>query len=280
MIKMIRCLVLIFVSCFVVPWSSYAKENVKQASHPVMKVLSVQREDVTDAQLAELEKIPLESIWGKLKNLGYNNYFAGLKATQPGKRVVGRALTIRYLPRRPDLESALKTLADQGDWSMHFHVRAAEEGRPGDVIVADMGGGIKEGVFFGDIAALGAQKAGVRGAVIYGASRDLAELQKMNDFSVFAVGFDPSSAAQRGVDWNVPIRIGDAVVLPGDIVVAEEEAVLFFPPELAGEIIESSKKTMKKEEFERKLVEEKEYRFRDIKTMSPEVRKRMEKDAK
>ena len=87
-------------------------------------------------------------------------------ATRPNERLVGRALTIRYLPRRPDLVEAMQTLAREGDWPVAYNVRAGEEARPGDVLVVDLGGGIADGIFFGDISALAAQVNGARGAVL------------------------------------------------------------------------------------------------------------------
>ena len=243
---------------------------------PVMEVLKAKRTPVTDAQLDELKKFPLEAIWGVLRGLGYNNYFPGLKATRPEARLVGRALTIRYLPRRPDVVEAMGVLAKEGDWPEPYHVRAAEEAKPGDVLVVDLGGALTEGVFFGDISALGAQMAGARGAVLYGSTRDLGELREMKDFPVFAVGFDPSGATQIGVDWNVPIRVGGATVLPGDVVVVEEEAALFFPPQLAAEVIKGATQIVKQENYERAVARQRQYRFRDVYPLNPELRKKFE----
>lgn len=248
--------------------------------HPVMEVLKAQRTPVTDEQMEELKQMPLEAIWGALKGRGYNSYYSCLQATQPEARLVGRALTIRYLPRRPDLDEAMRTLAKEGDWPEYYNVRAAEEAKPGDVLVVDLGGEITDGVFFGDVSALGAQVAGARGAVLFGSTRDLAELKEMKGFPVFSAGFDPNVATQVGVDWNVPIRVGTATVLPGDVVVAEEEAILFFPPQLAAEVIKEAKQLVKQEEYERSLVRQKKYRFRDVYPLNPELRKKFEAEQK
>jgi len=248
--------------------------------HPVMEVLKAKHAPATDEQLEDLKKLPLEAIWGVLKERGYNNYYSGLKATRPGARLVGRALTIRYLPSRPDLQEAMATLAQEGDWAVSYNVRAAEEAKPGDVLVVDLGGELASGVFFGDISALGAQTSGARGAVIYGSSRDLPELRQMEGFPVFAVGFDPNVATQLGVDWNVPIRVGGATVLPGDVVVAEGEAVLFFPPQLTAEVLKGAKRIVEQEEYERKLVRQKKYRFRDVYPLNPALHKKFEAERK
>jgi 4-hydroxy-4-methyl-2-oxoglutarate aldolase len=247
---------------------------------PVIEVLKDKRGSVTEAQLEQLKNLPLEAIWGAARQLGYNNYHAGLKSTRPDERLVGRALTIRYLPRRPDLEEAMKTLAAEGDWPVGYHVRAAEEVKPGDVLVVDLGGGIPDGIFFGDISALAAKVQGAHGVILYGSSRDLIELQAMEGFPVLAVGFDPMPATQIGVDWNVPIRVGGATVLPGDVVVADAEASLFFPASIVGEVIERATRTAEQEEFERELVREKKHRFRDVYPPSPELRKRFEEERK
>jgi regulator of RNase E activity RraA len=271
-------LVMVAVAADVAPEPALRKNH--NTYHPVMEVLRGKRAPVTDVQLEELKTLPLEAIWGAARELGYNSYCIGLKATRPEARLVGRALTIRYLPRRPDLVEAMQTLAKEGDWPEYYNVRAAEEAKPGDILVVDLGGTITDGVFFGDISVLGAQVAGARGAVLYGSSRDLAEIREMKGFPVFAVGFDPNVATQIGVDWNVPIRVGSASVLPGDVVVAEEEAVLFFPPQLAAEVIKGAKATVKQENYERNLVRQKQYRFRDVYPLNPELHKKFEEEQK
>jgi len=243
---------------------------------PVMEILKSRRTPATDEQLEQLKTFPFEAIWAVLKNLGYDTSFTGLKPTRPEARLVGRALTMRYLPRRPDLDEAVKTVAKEGDWPEHYNVRAAEEAKPGDVLVVDLGGALTTGVFTGDISALGAQMAGARGAVLYGSTRDLGELKEMKDFPVFAMGFDPHPALQIGVEWNIPIRVGDVTVLPGDIVVVEEEAALFFPPELADQVVKGARKIVEKEIYERSLVRQKKYRFRDVYPLNPELLKKFE----
>ncbi|MEK7408503.1 MAG: hypothetical protein AAB225_25815 [Acidobacteriota bacterium] len=249
--------------------------------HPVMEVLAARRATVSDEQLEQLKKLPLEAVWGALQRLKYTNcHYSGLKSTRPQEKLAGRALTIRYLPRRPDLDEAMETLAREGDWPRGYHVRAAEEARPGDVIVADLGGGIPDGVFFGDVSALGQKMAGARGVVLWGSSRDLTELREMEGFPVLAVGFDPRPATQVGVDWNVPIRVGSVTALPGDVVVADDEAVLFFPPQLAAQVITDATRVVEQENYERELARQKKHRFRDVYPLSPELREKFEAERK
>jgi regulator of RNase E activity RraA len=102
----------------------------------------------------------------------------------------------------------------------------------------------------------------------------------MPGFPVLAVGFDPRPATQVGVDWNVPVRVGPATVLPGDVVVADNEAALFFPGSIVAEVIERATRLSEQEDYERKLTREKQHRFRDIYPLSPELRKKYEEEKK
>ena len=74
---------------------------------------------------------------------------------------------------------------------------------------------------------------------------------------------------QIGVDWNVPIRLGDATVLPGDLVLANDEAAIFFPPEIADEVIARAVKHRDEENYKRELVHSKKYKFRDAYPLRP-----------
>lgn len=68
---------------------------------PVIDVLAPGRTAVTDEQLKRLEKLPIEAVWGALQAKQYRQCFVtGFQMTQPNKKLVGRALTMRYLPVR------------------------------------------------------------------------------------------------------------------------------------------------------------------------------------
>jgi hypothetical protein len=72
---------------------------------------------------------------------------------------VGRAVTIRYLPVRPDLMEAIQALAKEGDWEYQYNVRAGEDLKRGDVVVVELGGMGDRATFLGDVTALGMQAA-------------------------------------------------------------------------------------------------------------------------
>lgn len=242
----------------------------------VMDVLRPTRQDVTDEQLDQLAELPLEAIWGALGDYRAN-YVRGFTSTQPGERVAGRALTMRFLPPRPDLVQAIDTLASEGDWDRRYYARAAEEARPGDIVVAELGGADGHNLF-GAMGALGIKLRRVAGVIIDGGSRDLIELQDdmFDGFPVFARFFDVHTTSWLGVEWNAPVRIGRATVLPGDVVVADESGALFFPPYLVQSVLDSATESSVLEEYERELLRSQMHRFRDVYPLSPELREEYE----
>ena len=245
----------------------------KTTYSPLMDKLAHARDVlVTDEQLAELRSLQLEAIWGALGDYQVN-YILGLQTTQPGERVVGRALTMRFLPSRPDVREALDALAEEGDWDRRYYGRASDEASPGDVVVADLGGASGD-QFFGDLGGLGMALAGIRGAVIDGGSRDKAELSESGfaDFPVFARYFDIDTSKWLGAEWNVPVRIDGVTVLPGDIVVADDSGVIFFPPQLLESVLEKARAKISMENYQRELLRKKEHRFRDVyPVLSPQL---------
>ncbi len=234
--------------------------------------------EVSDEDLARLGEMQLEDIWRSLGDY-QTNYVRGFRATQPGRRIAGRALTMRFLPPRPDLVAAIDQLAAEGDWDRRYYARAAEEAQPGDVVVAELGGADGH-VLFGGMGALGIKLRGAAGVVIDGGSRDLAELvgPAFADFPVFARFFDVTTTSWLGVEWNAPVRIGTATVLPGDVVVADETGVLFFPPALVPDVLRAAEEQAALEEHERELLRSGEHRFRDVYPLSPALRREYERD--
>jgi len=240
----------------------------------IMDVLGPKRPAVTQKQLDRLKPLQFETIWGQLGEYK-TNFVGGFQSTQKGKKLVGRAVTIRFLPPRPDLKAALETLAKEGDWPFGYYQRAAEDVGSGDVLVVDLGSQ-EDAVFMGDISAMGMMLQGAAGVVIDGATRDLAELsgKVFKDFPVFARYFHVSGSTWLGAEWNLPIQIGRATVLPGDVVVATDEGAIFFPPELIERVLERGYAQQADEQYERYLVKQKKYRFRDVYPPNAELRKK------
>ncbi len=246
---------------------------------PLMDVLGPARTRVTDAQLEKIRRLPVEALWGGVQSKGYRHSFANhFKLTQPGVKLVGRALTMRYLPVRPDLDEGVRQLAKEGDWDFQWNVRAGEDAKPGDIAVVELGGAIDRATFMGDMTGLAMKLRGMRGVVVDGGIRDLNEFLPMKDFPTYYVGAHASAMAdQVGVDWNGPVRIGSVTVLPGDVVVGDEEGVLFFPPQIADDVIKAAENTVQTETFKREIMNRGKNRTRDIyPRLSPELEKEFE----
>jgi 4-hydroxy-4-methyl-2-oxoglutarate aldolase len=243
---------------------------------PLMDVMAPKRPRVTDEQLERLKKLSIEVVWGAIQGKGYQHCFiTHLKQTQPGVKMAGRALTMRYLPQRPDLDEGVKQLAKEGDWNHQYNVRGGEDAKAGDVVMVELGGMVNRATFMGTMTGLGMKVKGVNGIVVDGGIRDLNEFLEWKDFPIYYAGAHASAMAdQIGVEWNAPIRIGQVTVLPGDVVIGDEEGLLVFPPQLAEEAIQAAETQTYNENFKAEMLRSKKYRTRDIyPRLSPELEK-------
>ncbi len=150
-------------------------------------------------------------------------------------KIVGRAVTIRM------------TAAGAVPAVAHLGVDAIANSAKGDVIVIDNRGDLHHNCW-GEILALGAKLQGVSGVVVDGAVRDVDACETF-DFPVHARGTVPSTARGRIVQeaWNVPVRLGDAPVRPGDVIVADVNGVVVLPIEKLAQVVESAEEIMAKE---------------------------------
>jgi 4-hydroxy-4-methyl-2-oxoglutarate aldolase len=246
---------------------------------PLMEVLRPARTRVSDDQLARLKAVPIEAVWGAIQKHKYQFCFVnGMQMTQPSTKLVGRALTMRYLPVRPDLVEGVTALAKGGDWDTGYNMRASDDIKPGDVLVVELAGAVDRATFMGDVTGLAIKTAGAAGVVIDGGLRDLSEFLPMKDFPVYYRGAHASAMAdQIGVEWNVPVRIGGVTVLPGDVVIGDQSGLLFFPPQLTDDAIKGAQDTVYTETFKREMIATGKYRTSDIyPKLSPAMEKLFE----
>ena len=113
--------------------------------------------------------------------------------------------------------------------------------KPGDVLVVDLFGKIRYGTIIGDNLATAIYAKSHNGLIVNGAIRDVTGIQEIPGFQVYTRGFDPSALENvmlMGI--NVPIRIGDATVIPGDIAIGDPEGVTFVPPQLAEKVADDT----------------------------------------
>ena len=123
------------------------------------------------------------------------------------------------------------------------------------------------------MGATGIQQRGAAGVIIDGGTRDYSGLrdERFEDFPVFHKFTDPHTTSWLGVEYNAPVRIGGVTVLPGDVVVGDNGGVFFFPPSLVEKVLDYAELVEEREKFQLQLLEDKEFRFRDIYPLSPEL---------
>jgi len=209
------------------------------------------RPKLPDTLLKRAVDISIEDIWDFLRTQGYQNQFeAGWQALHIEKPFAGRALTAQYMPLRPDMA---KPIAAEGKAEGRVggtNMWPINELQIGDVYVADGFGKIIEGTLIGSNLGNGIATHTHAGFVFDAGIRDQEENREIPDFNGFYRGYDPSAWAQMELtSINAPIRIGRAVVLPGDLVLAKTEGVLFIPAILAEEAIGTAEFTGLKDDY-------------------------------
>lgn len=197
------------------------------------------RPKVADKFLSRLKNVSMEEAWGYLRNKGYHNQYEGeWYVIQPDSVMVGRVVTAQYMPMRPDVDNMIKDkgktegrIGSTNSWPIDVL-------KEGDVYVADSYGKIADGTLIGDNLGNAIYAKSKRGVVFYGSVRDIEGLEAIKGFNGWIKGSDPSFIQQMMLTGiNVPIRIGRATVMPGDIVLAKKTGTIFIPPSLVEDLV-------------------------------------------
>ena len=197
------------------------------------------RPKAPDRLLERLKKVRLEEAWGILRNKGYQNQFEGdWMILFPDSAMTGRVVTAQYLPMRPDYDKIMKDIGKNEKRIGGTNSWPIDVLKDGDVYVADSYGKIADGTLIGDNLGNAIYSKSHRGVIFYGSVRDAEGLAEINGFNAWTKGYDPSYIQQMMLGGiNVPIRIGRATVLPGDIVLAKKGGVVFIPAHLLEDVV-------------------------------------------
>src|SRR5688500_16189048 len=151
-----------------------------------------------------------------------------------GKRIVGPAFTLRFVPAREDL-------ATPESWSSPRSTRAAVEDMPDGCIAVVDAMGAKDAGIFGDILIARMTKRGVAALVTDGMVRDGAGVSGTG-LPVWCSGVaaPASVAGLTFVGWQEPIGCGGIAVFPDDVIVADGDGAVVIPAAILHEITEAA----------------------------------------
>jgi len=223
------------------------------------------RPKVPDDLLEKVKGLVIEEAYGAVRGKGFPNQFAGdWKILNPGKKLVGRALTVQFMPTRPDVAEAMQAEATAKGIGRLRNQTVIDMLGPNDVIVVDLFGKTDAGTFVGDKLAYYIWKTTGTGMVIDGGMFWLGKISSTGTPGYYR-GTGPNALGnvmRTGI--NNPIRIGNATVMPGDVVLGHEEGLLFIPPHLVSAAIQKGKSTRAGDEWIKKKMDLRQYKSSEL----------------
>lgn len=211
------------------------------------------RPRVPDRYLEALKGMTLEEVWKPIFVQGYESQFEGRLHTlhDDGRKLIGRAVTATYAPTRPDLHEVMFNIGMEENRKGNYNQWVVDSLVEGDVLVVDMYDKIYKGTFLGgNLTTAVATRTKTGGAVIWGGVRDVEQMKQVEGVQVYYRGIDPTPIRDfLMTGFNTPTRLGNAIVLPGDIVFGAGGGVLFIPSHLVPEVVDGAAKTHVKDIF-------------------------------
>ncbi|MFN3975135.1 MAG: hypothetical protein ACK4K2_07700 [Dehalococcoidia bacterium] len=208
------------------------------------------QQEVSNSILERFRKVSSATVFSALWRLGYQRVLMEeVFPLTPGRRMVGRARTLRFLPWRPDLAQEVRRGEDSPEY------QAMRMCGPGDVLVVDAMG-IPQCAVGGDVKFLYLKMRKAEGLVTDGAIRDLDAVRSYG-FAIFARRRTPGIGTPYGDPYQagVDIQCGGVLVRPGDVVVADDDGVVVCPAHLAEGVVAWAEEHEQVEEWIKGLVE-------------------------
>ena len=236
------------------------------------------RPKVPDALLEKFKAMSVEEVWTILDRVGYKNQYEGhWQILHPERKLIGRAVTAQFMPFRPDVNEVLESKAKaQGHRNGNQYV--LDMLGPGDVIVVDLFGKEEGGTFVGDNLATYVYEATKTGMVVDGSVRDLEGIFPIQMSAYFRSVHPTPIENVMLTGINVPIRIGGATVMPGDVVFGDREGVYFVPPHLVEQIVKNADELHIHDEWTQMMMKTGKYKSSEIypSPKDPELKKQYE----
>jgi len=240
------------------------------------------RPKIPDDLLERARGMSAEEVWAGLNQAGgqgggqgggggrggqawRNQYEDNFQVLHPKLKLVGRAFTVQFMPSRPDLDTFLNQKAQKAGLGRWSNQTAIDMLQPGDVMVVDLFGKVEGGTMVGDnlfYYIMKTTKTG--GLVVDGAVRDLEGISDMMMPAYFRKTHPTAISNVSLTGINIPVKIGNVTVMPGDMVVGDPEGVYFVPPQLVKGMVDNADVIHIHDEWTRKKFDEGKYKSSDI----------------
>ena len=203
-----------------------------------------------DRALVEgLARIGSATAAGELSRQGIRDPFIkGPVAWTPGVAVAGPALTLQFMPKREDIYR----VDEYADPEKQLHRHVLYHTQPGDIVVVDARADMSSGVF-GEMMLTYFKGRGGVGVIIDGCIRDYPKAKDLG-LGFWLRGVTPNFHTQTNIApfaVNVPIACGNALVMPGDIIVADDDGAVVVPIALAPALLKAASEHAEWEDFSR-----------------------------
>jgi regulator of RNase E activity RraA len=196
---------------------------------------------------------------------GYSQYEGDWRVLHPEIKMAGRAFTMAFMPARPDLDQVVAAKAKEKGIPSLNNQYGFDMLQPGDVLVVDLYGKKEGGTIVGDNLFYYVMKATHGGGlVVDGSLRDLDGISAMLMPCYFRSVHPSAIGGATLAAINVPIRIGNVTVMPGDLVMGDREGVSFIPAQNAEAILDRADETHIHDEWTRKKFDEGKYKSGEI----------------
>ena len=186
--------------------------------------------------MSKLRALDSCAVSDALDSLSLPPAVTGLPPLSVANRIAGPAVTVKLGPG-----------AAAGGSDRHLCTAAIEAAKAGDIIVIEHASGV-DCAGWGGVLSVGAQLRGIAGVIIDGPARDIDEARDL-DFPVY--GRSATSRTARGriqeQDFDCPVTIGDVVVSPGDIALADASGVVFVPHAQLAEVVSRAERICARE---------------------------------
>lgn len=181
-------------------------------------------------------------------------FIDGPEPLRTGQKVAGRALTLQFMPQREDIADGQTQEAIERRTALWA---VLDQVQPGDVLVVQAYGSHTTGCF-GDMLVRYFKLRGGAGIVADGRIRDTPRVRDL-DVPIWCTGATPHYASQAELfpwAYNVPVAVGGVLVLPGDLVVADDDGAVVVPQQRAERLLEAAAEHDAWERFSRRRIDE------------------------